>query len=251
MFRRERFVPVWFTLGYGCVLFPWAWSVAHATSRTTGDWALVALAATGFVAFHAYWFGVRTRRQKAMWAALHERGFRTVAPEDPSVLLAVNQLCPTSFTPKVRRAARKIDGPASCYILDAWTSYHRTFPRRENLVENWTYLLEARPLPYHDDIYVMSRSDRLRETMRDLTALSAGLTEEFNANFLALSKGEVGPAVPPKLQEVLLRSAEPALLGTFCLKLGPRGWGFSTSPVKTQAWMERFLRFAGELGNAI
>lgn len=251
MFKKELFVPLWVTLALGFLLSPWLWDLAHAPDRSAGHWFLVGLASVAFIGFHVYWFVVRPMRRRRMYEELQGRGYLDRSSDDPQLASTIEALCPTPFAPTIRRAVARDDGRSRRHIVDGFTIYHRDFPQRENLLENWTYVLELRPLIGRGEIFVFSRTDRRVGAMQEMRDLSVGLSPAFLDRFCACSRNESGPPLPERLQEILLQPSEPAFLGTFCLKLTTHGWGFSTFPVLTSSWMARLLRFSDQLSDAI
>jgi hypothetical protein len=251
MFKKELFIPLWVTLGLGLLLFPWLWDVAHSPDRPASDWFLAGLAAATLIGFHAYWFGVRPRRRRRMREALRGCGYADVPGDDRQLASALTALCPTPFAPTVRHAMARQDGRSRRYLADGFTMYYRNEPRRDNIVENWTYVLESRPLAGRGEVFVLSRADRKIGPLREMPDLTEGLSPAFLDLFRACSRDASCTPVPKALQETLLKPSVPAFLGAFYLKVTPHGWGFCTFPVIDPSWMEKLLRFSDELSQSM
>jgi hypothetical protein len=251
MRRRDLIIPLWMTCAF-LIGVVWAgWDPWQAAAPTLRDWAPAILVAVVYVLFLAYWFGIRPSRRRRMSAWLQQQGYFDRSLDDPSLVAALEALFPTPFAPQVRQAVARDLGWATRFVVHGSTMFHRDFPQRENRIEEWTYVLETRPLPVDADVYIQWQVDSRVGPMKALKERTAGLDPEFAKDFRVLAATETGPVPPKGLQDALLHPSHSSFIGTFCLRLTPRGWGFATLPVLSEPAAKRLIEFVDQLSAGI
>jgi hypothetical protein len=189
-----------------------------------------------------------------MFAKLSEQGYRERPPEDPEVVSTMSRLCPSPFAPSLRKAFSYSDSRSVRFLAEGFTLYNRDWPRRENVMEDWTYFIELRRLPVRGDIYIFPWATKKIGSFEEMKDLSEGLSKEFSREACACASVVEGTIVPEALQEFIVNAkgmSEAAFLGTYYLRLSPEGWGFCSFPVHSPVWIDRLLHFADRISESL